>query len=39
LKLFRFSKIASKFVKFKMQILQMTSYGKSSKIEVVELQK
>jgi hypothetical protein len=39
LKSFRFSKIACKFVKFKMQILQTTSDGKSTKIKVVELQK
>jgi hypothetical protein len=32
-------KIASKFVKFKMQILQTGSNEKSIKIKVVELQK
>jgi hypothetical protein len=39
LKLFRLSKIASKFVKFKNQILQTTSDDKSVKVKVVELQK
>jgi hypothetical protein len=32
-------KIASKFVRFKIQILQMTSDVKSVNVEVVELQK
>jgi hypothetical protein len=36
---FRFSKIESKYVKFKIQILQTTSDEKSVKIIVVELQK
>ena len=36
---FRFSKIESKYVKFKIQILQTTSDEKSVKIKVVELQK
>jgi hypothetical protein len=36
---FRFSKIESKYVKFKIQILQTTSNEKSVKIIVVELQK
>jgi hypothetical protein len=36
---FRFSKIESKYVKFKIQILQTTSDEKSVKMEVVELQK
>jgi hypothetical protein len=39
LNLFRFSKIESKYVKFKIQILQTTSDEKSVKIKVVELQK
>jgi hypothetical protein len=39
LNLFRFSKNESKFVKFKIQILQTTSDEKSVKIKVVELQK
>jgi hypothetical protein len=39
LKLFRLSKIVSKFVKFKIQILQTTSDEKSVKMKVVELQK
>jgi hypothetical protein len=38
LKSFRLSKIASEFVKFKMQILQTTWYGKSTKLKAVELQ-
>ena len=36
---FQFSKIESKYVKFKIQILQTTSDEKSVKIKVVELQK
>jgi hypothetical protein len=36
---FRFSKIESKYVKFKIEILQTTSDEKSVKIKVVELQK
>jgi hypothetical protein len=36
---FRFSKIESKYVKFKIQILQTTSDEKSVKMKVVELQK
>jgi hypothetical protein len=39
LKLFRLSKIAYEFVKWKMQILQMISDGKSTELKVVELQK
>jgi hypothetical protein len=39
LKSFRLSKIVSKFVKFKIQILQTTSDEKSVKMKVVELQK
>jgi hypothetical protein len=39
LKSFRLSKIVSKFVKFKIQILQMTSDEKSVKMKVLELQK
>jgi hypothetical protein len=36
---FQLSKIESKYVKFKIQILETTSYEKSVKIKVVELQK
>jgi hypothetical protein len=36
---FRFSKIESNYIKFKIQILQTTSDEKSVKIKVVELQK
>jgi hypothetical protein len=36
---FRFSKIESKYVKFKIQILQTISDEKSVKMKVVELQK
>jgi hypothetical protein len=36
---FRFSKIESKYVKYKIQILQTTSDKKSVKIKVIELQK
>jgi hypothetical protein len=36
---FRFSKIESKYVKFKIQILQTTSDEKSVKMKVVELKK
>jgi hypothetical protein len=39
LKSFRLSKIVSKFVKFKIQILQTTSDEKSVKIKVLEHKK